>query len=123
MDDALPIADLMDELGYRVTHESIRQKLVAIRDSADDAVLVAEVDRCVVGCISLHAFLMLHVEGRLGRQPSTQAPEEAQQQEWRQLGLGAQMLADLGVHRLRVLGTPRKLVALAGFGLEVVEYV
>ena len=37
--------------------------------------------------------------------------------------LGAQMLADLGVHRLRVLGTPRKLVGLAGFGLEVVEYV
>ncbi|WP_426700723.1 bifunctional 3,4-dihydroxy-2-butanone-4-phosphate synthase/GTP cyclohydrolase II [Rhodanobacter sp. Col0626] len=60
---------------------------------------------------------------RLNRQPSTQAPEEAQQQEWRQLGLGAQMLADLGVHQLKVLGTPRKLVGLAGFGLEVVEYV
>jgi 3,4-dihydroxy 2-butanone 4-phosphate synthase/GTP cyclohydrolase II len=25
--------------------------------------------------------------------------------------------------RLRVLGTPRKQVGLAGFGLEVVEYV
>jgi 3,4-dihydroxy 2-butanone 4-phosphate synthase/GTP cyclohydrolase II len=60
---------------------------------------------------------------KLSRQPGTQAPEEAQQQEWRQLGLGAQMLADLGVHRLRVLGTPRKLVGLGGFGLEVVEYV
>jgi 3,4-dihydroxy 2-butanone 4-phosphate synthase/GTP cyclohydrolase II len=60
---------------------------------------------------------------RLQRQPSTQAPEDAQQQEWRQLGLGAQMLADLGVHQLRVLGTPRKLVGLGGFGLEVVEYV
>jgi 3,4-dihydroxy 2-butanone 4-phosphate synthase/GTP cyclohydrolase II len=60
---------------------------------------------------------------RLNRQPGTQAPEEAQQQEWRQLGLGAQMLADLGVHQLRVLGTPRKLVGLGGFGLEVVEYV
>jgi 3,4-dihydroxy 2-butanone 4-phosphate synthase/GTP cyclohydrolase II len=45
------------------------------------------------------------------------------QQEWRQLGLGAQILADLGVRRLRVLGTPRKLVGLAGFDLEVVEYV
>ncbi|HEX7370844.1 MAG TPA: 3,4-dihydroxy-2-butanone-4-phosphate synthase [Rhodanobacteraceae bacterium] len=45
------------------------------------------------------------------------------QREWRQLGLGAQILADLGVHRLRVLGTPRKLVGLAGFGIEVVEYV
>ncbi|HEX5959668.1 MAG TPA: 3,4-dihydroxy-2-butanone-4-phosphate synthase [Rhodanobacteraceae bacterium] len=45
------------------------------------------------------------------------------QREWRQLGLGAQILADLGVRRLRVLGTPRKLVGLSGFGLEVVEYV
>ena len=60
---------------------------------------------------------------RLKRQPATLAPEDAQQQEWRQLGLGAQMLADLGVRKLRVLGTPRKLVGLAGFGLEVVEHV
>ena len=37
--------------------------------------------------------------------------------------LGAQILADLGLGRLRVLGTPRKQIGLAGFGLEVVEYV
>jgi 3,4-dihydroxy 2-butanone 4-phosphate synthase / GTP cyclohydrolase II len=61
--------------------------------------------------------------GRLKRQPVALAPEDAQQQEWRQLGLGAQILTDLGVHKLRVLGTPRKLVGLAGFDLEVVEYV
>ena len=42
--------------------------------------------------------------------------------EWRRLGLGAQILADLGVRRLRVLGTPRRLVGLAGFGLEVAGY-
>jgi len=60
---------------------------------------------------------------RLKRQPTALAPEDAQQQEWRQLGLGAQILTDLGVHKLRVLGTPRKLVGLAGFDLEVVEYV
>ncbi len=60
---------------------------------------------------------------RLQGQPSGQAPKDAQQQEWRQLGLGAQILSDLGARRLRVLGTPRKLVGLAGFGLEVVEYV
>ncbi|MEO5559402.1 MAG: 3,4-dihydroxy-2-butanone-4-phosphate synthase [Dokdonella sp.] len=42
--------------------------------------------------------------------------------QWRRLGLGAQILADLGVRRLRVLGTPRKLVGLAAFGLEVAGY-
>jgi len=39
--------------------------------------------------------------------------------EWRRLGAGAQILADLGIRRLRVLGTARRLVGLAGFGLEV----
>ena len=43
--------------------------------------------------------------------------------EWRRNGAGSQILADLGLGRLRVLGTPRKQVGLAGFGLEVVEYV
>ena len=58
----------------------------------------------------------------LQRQPRPE-PTSDPQQEWRELGLGAQILADLGVHRLRVLGTPRKLVGLGGFDLEVVEYV
>jgi 3,4-dihydroxy 2-butanone 4-phosphate synthase/GTP cyclohydrolase II len=41
--------------------------------------------------------------------------------EWRRNGAGAQILADLGLGKLRVLGTPRRQVGLAGFGLEVVE--
>ncbi len=43
--------------------------------------------------------------------------------EWRRNGAGSQILADLGLGRLRVMGTPRKQVGLAGFDLEVVEYV
>ena len=60
---------------------------------------------------------------RLKGQPAAISAEDAQHNQWRQLGLGAQIMADLGVHRLRVIGTPRKLVGLGGFGLEVVEYV
>ncbi len=41
----------------------------------------------------------------------------------RTLGLGAQILSDLGVRRMRVLSAPKKVHALSGFGLEVVEYV
>jgi GTP cyclohydrolase II len=37
-------------------------------------------------------------------------------------GVGAQILSDLGVGKMRILGSPRKLNALKGFGLEVVEY-
>ena len=54
---------------------------------------------------------------------SRQAAQGACLAEWRRNGAGAQILADLGLGRLRVLGTPRKQVGLAGFGLEVVEYV
>jgi 3,4-dihydroxy 2-butanone 4-phosphate synthase/GTP cyclohydrolase II len=43
--------------------------------------------------------------------------------EWRRNGAGSQILADLGLGKLRVLGTPRRQIGLAGFGLEVVEYV
>jgi 3,4-dihydroxy 2-butanone 4-phosphate synthase/GTP cyclohydrolase II len=52
------------------------------------------------------------------RLTAARSDEQASPQ-WRQLGLGAQILADLGVKRLRVLGTPRRLVGLRGFGLEV----
>ncbi|MDH3934981.1 MAG: hypothetical protein OEU62_07425, partial [Gammaproteobacteria bacterium] len=30
---------------------------------------------------------------------------------------------DLGVHKMRVLSAPKNLQGIAGFGLEVVEYV
>jgi 3,4-dihydroxy 2-butanone 4-phosphate synthase/GTP cyclohydrolase II len=40
----------------------------------------------------------------------------------RQHGAGAQILADLGVRRLRVLGTKRRFLGLSGFGLDIVGY-
>jgi len=65
-------------------------------------------------------------EALLGRLRDPGAPTDASAErvrEWRRTGAGAQILADLGARRLRVLGTPRRLVALSGFGLEVVEYL
>jgi 3,4-dihydroxy 2-butanone 4-phosphate synthase/GTP cyclohydrolase II len=41
----------------------------------------------------------------------------------RTIGLGAQILSDLGVRKMRVLSAPKKIHAISGFGLEVVEYV
>ena len=42
--------------------------------------------------------------------------------DWRTFGVGAQILANLGVKKMRVMGTPTKLTALSGFGLELVGY-
>jgi 3,4-dihydroxy 2-butanone 4-phosphate synthase/GTP cyclohydrolase II len=42
----------------------------------------------------------------------------------REFGLGAQVLADLGLHEIRLLtNNPRKIAGLSGFGLSVVESV
>ena len=41
----------------------------------------------------------------------------------RTYGVGAQILRDLGVQRMRVLSAPKQMYALSGFDLEVTEYV
>ena len=38
-------------------------------------------------------------------------------------GIGAQILKDLGVGKMRVLARPKRIPSMSGFGLEVVEYV
>lgn len=43
--------------------------------------------------------------------------------EMRTYGLGSQVLADLGVGKMRVLGHAMKAPGLSGFGLEIVAYV
>lgn len=43
--------------------------------------------------------------------------------DWRTTGTGARILADLGVHKLKVLGAQKKYIALSGFDLEVAEHV
>jgi 3,4-dihydroxy 2-butanone 4-phosphate synthase/GTP cyclohydrolase II len=59
---------------------------------------------------------------RIREQPVAPASRAGTLAQWRRTGAGSQILSDLGLHRLRVLGTPRRQVGLAGFGLEVVEY-
>jgi len=42
----------------------------------------------------------------------------------RDYGIGAQILADLGLHKIRLLtNNPRKIIGLQGYGIEVVERV
>jgi 3,4-dihydroxy 2-butanone 4-phosphate synthase / GTP cyclohydrolase II len=50
-------------------------------------------------------------------------PRREGREEMRTYGLGSQILADLGLHKMRVLGHAMKAPALSGFGLEIVEYV
>ncbi len=43
--------------------------------------------------------------------------------ELRTYGIGAQILLDLGVRKMRVMSAPKHLHALSGFGLEITEYI
>jgi 3,4-dihydroxy 2-butanone 4-phosphate synthase/GTP cyclohydrolase II len=54
---------------------------------------------------------------------ASQQRRDGNPMDWRQIGLGAQILADVGVRKMRVMSNPRKYHAISGFGLEVVEYV
>lgn len=55
---------------------------------------------------------------------AAEAPRAADQSaELRTYGLGAQILLDIGVRRMRVLGAPKRLTGLSGFDLEIVDYV
>jgi len=49
---------------------------------------------------------------------------EGQRQLQHEHGIGAQILSDLGLHTIRLLTNhPRKIVALEGFGIEVVDQI
>jgi len=52
-----------------------------------------------------------------------QLPASPPTQNLRTYGLGAQILSDLGVRKMHVLSAPKKMHALSGFGLEVIDYI
>jgi 3,4-dihydroxy 2-butanone 4-phosphate synthase/GTP cyclohydrolase II len=39
------------------------------------------------------------------------------------VGVGSQILRDLGVGKIRLMGAPIKYNAISGFGLEVIDYL
>jgi 3,4-dihydroxy 2-butanone 4-phosphate synthase/GTP cyclohydrolase II len=50
-------------------------------------------------------------------------PRRHRGMDFRTFGIGAQIVRALGVRRMRVVGAPKQMHGLSGFGLEVVEYV
>jgi 3,4-dihydroxy 2-butanone 4-phosphate synthase/GTP cyclohydrolase II len=50
-------------------------------------------------------------------------PPRTERNELRTYGIGAQILADLGVRKMRVMSAPKAMHGISGFDLEVVEYV
>lgn len=57
------------------------------------------------------------------RQPRNSKSNAALSQQYQTIGVGAQILRDLGVADMRLLSSPLRFNALSGFHLQVVEYV
>ncbi|MFZ0559678.1 MAG: 3,4-dihydroxy-2-butanone-4-phosphate synthase [Methylovirgula sp.] len=57
--------------------------------------------------------------------PQAERPDKETQRikEWREIGVGAQILRDLGISSIRLrTSSPLKYVGLSGFGIEIVAY-
>lgn len=65
--------------------------------------------------------LLAQVDSVLGRE--TADDSQLRSVGYSQVGMGAQILRDLGVGKIRLMGSPVKYNSLEGFGLEVVEFI
>ena len=56
-------------------------------------------------------------------QPKPETPSRAASHDLRNYGIGAQILRDIGVGRMKLLANPRKMPSMTGFDLDVVGYL
>jgi 3,4-dihydroxy 2-butanone 4-phosphate synthase/GTP cyclohydrolase II len=106
--EPLSVLDLLDA-GADTHSWGIGKALTAIRDAGTGVMVLMN---CSQSSESLLAQL---AGGRPARQ--------GRSMELRTYGIGAQILRDLGVGKMRLLAAPRKMPSMAGFGLEVTGYV
>jgi 3,4-dihydroxy 2-butanone 4-phosphate synthase/GTP cyclohydrolase II len=57
-----------------------------------------------------------------GLLPPAQAPHHRPAMDLRTYGVGAQILRELGVCKMKLLGSPRRMPSMTGYGLEVTGF-
>jgi 3,4-dihydroxy 2-butanone 4-phosphate synthase/GTP cyclohydrolase II len=103
--EPLSIIDLIDA-GHGTHSWGVGEALQAIREVGSGVTVL-------LNCTQTAEAL----EARLSE---TRTPRRAM--DLRLYGIGAQILRDLGVRRMRLMAAPRKMPSMAGFGLEVIGY-
>ncbi|QHE77000.1 bifunctional 3,4-dihydroxy-2-butanone-4-phosphate synthase/GTP cyclohydrolase II [Hydrogenophaga sp. PBL-H3] len=73
----------------------------------------------LLNCGETAAQLLAQFEGTAR---SAQAPERGRM-DLRTYGVGAQILRDCGVHRMQLMGNPRRMPSMTGYGLEITGYL
>jgi len=108
------LRDLMSIPAPERSSWSIQASLARVREEGSGGVVLINKE-------ATDAELLTQVDAVLGRQ----ILDDSQQRSvgYSQVGMGAQILRDLGVGKIRLMGPPVKYNALEGFGLEVVEFI
>jgi 3,4-dihydroxy 2-butanone 4-phosphate synthase/GTP cyclohydrolase II len=109
--EPLSVLDLLDS-GKGSHSWDIGEALQAIRKSGSGVMVLMN---CSQSGESLEARLE-------ERQQHAGRPRAGRSMDLRLYGIGAQILRDLGVGRMRLMAAPRKMPSMAGFGLEVTGY-
>jgi 3,4-dihydroxy 2-butanone 4-phosphate synthase/GTP cyclohydrolase II len=102
-------------------HSIVQRSLKAIADTGRGALIYLhntsrgfDIDRSITP-----NRIIFHREAR-----AREGHDERHQRTLRQVGLGGQILADLGIHKVRLLSnTPTHVPALQGFDVEIIEQI
>jgi 3,4-dihydroxy 2-butanone 4-phosphate synthase/GTP cyclohydrolase II len=109
--EPLSVLDLLD--AGRGGHSwGVGEALRAIQAAGTGAVVLMN---CSQSGEALQAQLSAQLTGQRPSRPG-------RSQDLRTYGIGAQVLRDLGVGKMRLMAAPRKMPSMAGFGLEVTGY-
>ncbi|HPH13971.1 MAG TPA: bifunctional 3,4-dihydroxy-2-butanone-4-phosphate synthase/GTP cyclohydrolase II [Burkholderiaceae bacterium] len=73
----------------------------------------------LLNCGESAAQLLSQFEGTAR---SSHGPERGRM-DLRTYGIGAQILRECGVHKMKLLGTPRRMPSMTGYGLEITGYI
>lgn len=73
----------------------------------------------LLNCGESAAQLLAQFEGTAR---ASQAPERGRM-DLRTYGVGAQILRECGVHKMKLMGSPRRMPSMTGYGLEIVGFV
>ncbi len=109
--EPLSVIDLLDA-GPGGHSWGVGEALGAIRDAGRGVMVLLN---CTQSAEALSA--------RLAESRASGAAQGSRSADLRLYGIGAQILRELGVGRMKLMAAPRKMPSMAGFGLEVTGYL
>jgi 3,4-dihydroxy 2-butanone 4-phosphate synthase/GTP cyclohydrolase II len=108
--EPLSVLDLLD-VGHSSHSWPLPEALAALHAAPSG---VAVLLNCGEDVNEMLGHLLPHDDG---------AERQRGQMDLRTYGIGAQILRELGISRMRLLGSPRRMPSMAGYGLEVTSFL